>query len=442
MTPATVSKSAAEQSGVLASLLAGDSFVPQVPRTIEETGLSVGFVEGLICKYLATVGTASGNQIAQQIGLSLSLVQGIYNSLRTRQILVHVGAAPLSDYIYRLTEQGREFAIAAQRACGYVGPAPVLLSDYVLSCEAQSVRGENPKRSDLTRAFHNITVPRGMLDALGPAVNSGAGLFLYGAPGNGKSTLARCLTACFGQYIWIPYAFIEDGQVIRVYDPAYHETPRGKGDAARQAFDRRWVRVRRPTVIVGGEMTMDSLEIRHDVRSQIGEAPLQLKSNCGCLLIDDFGRQRIEPAELLNRWIIPLECRHDFLTLASGKKIKVPFEQLIIFSTNLEPSELADEAFLRRIPYKVLVDDPDEEEFQALFRLNAAQLGIEYRKPVVDHLLEKHYRAVNRARRRCHPRDLLNQLRNYCAYREVPLEMTNEYFDLAVRSYFFAVERQ
>ncbi len=165
-----------------------------------------------------------------------------------------------------------------------------------------------------------------------------------------------------------------------------------------------------------------------------------MKSNCGCLLIDDFGRQRIEPNELLNRWIIPLECRHDFLTLANGKKIKVPFEQLIIFSTNLEPSELADEAFLRRIPYKILVEDPSEDEFHRLFIHYAADIKIEYRRSVVEHLLATHYRGGDRPMRRCHPRDLLNQLRNYCAYREVPLEMTNAYLDLAVRSYFTAVE--
>ena len=195
-------------------------------------------------------------------------------------------------------------------------------------------------------------------------------------------------------------------------------------------------KVRRPTVIVGGELTMDSLEIRHDPASNTSEAPLQLKSNCGCLLIDDFGRQRIEPAELLNRWIIPLENRMDFLTLSTGKKIRVPFEQLIIFSTNLEPSDLVDEAFLRRIPYKIQINDPDESEFHHLFELYAIGSGCDYRPEVVEHLLRTHYRAHKLPMRRCHPRDLLGQVRNYCVYNGLPMEMRPEYFDRVVKSYF------
>ena len=442
MTASTPAKWAPESGGILAAILASDSFVPQAPQTVEDTGLSATMLEGLICKQVAMVGAAAGGQVARQLGLSLRLLQPLFDSLRTRQLVVHAGSTHLGDYLYRLTDQGRSFAQSLLAACAYAGSAPVPLADYVLSCDAQSIRGEMPRRKDLERAFARISVEPSVFDALGPAINSGAGLFLYGAPGNGKSTLARCMTSCFGQNIWIPQAIVVDGQIIRLYDPTYHETIDAESGADKTsiAHDRRWLRVRRPTVIVGGEMTMDSLEIRHDPHTHVSEAPLQLKSNCGCLLIDDFGRQRIEPNELLNRWIIPLECRHDFLTLANGKKIRVPFEQLIIFSTNLEPSELADEAFLRRIPYKILVVDPTEEEFHRLFQRYAGEVKVEYRRPVVEHLLATHYRPTGRPLRRCHPRDLLNQLRNYCAYREAPLEMTNAYLDLAVRSYFTAVE--
>jgi predicted ATPase with chaperone activity len=263
-------------------------------------------------------------------------------------------------------------------------------------------------------------------------------MFLYGAPGNGKSTLAQRMTACFGQEIWIPHAIIDSGQIIKLYDPSYHHSisRRNQGIVKNSEYDRRWIKVRRPTVVVGGELTMDSLEIRYDARTNVSEAPLQLKSNCGCLLIDDFGRQQVAPRELLNRWIIPLESRHDFLTLSSGKKIQVPFDQLIIFSTNLEPDELVDEAFMRRIPYKIEVGDPNEDEFHELFRIYGDEFGCSYDPAAVNHLLEKHYFPQGRAMRRCHPRDLMKQVRSYCAYHDLPVEMLAEHFDRVVSTYF------
>jgi energy-coupling factor transporter ATP-binding protein EcfA2 len=275
------------------------------------------------------------------------------------------------------------------------------------------------------------------MDMLGPAINSGSGLFLYGAPGNGKSTLARCLTSCFGQEIWIPYAIMEGREIITLFDPAYYQEAQQPED--RLAYDRRWVRIRRPTVIVGGELTLDSLEIRHDSTSNISEAPLQMKSNCGCLLIDDVGRQRVKPEQLLNRWIIPLENKHDYLTLATGKKIQVPFQQLIIFSTNLDPADLVDEAFLRRIPYRIEVEDPEDEEFHRLFQISAEKLGCNYDPEAVEHLMNKWYRAEKRPMRRCHARDLLLQVRSYCLYRGLQFEMLPEYFDVVSECFFTRV---
>jgi predicted ATPase with chaperone activity len=428
-------------SPLLAAILSDESFHPAPPRTLEETGLAVSLIESLVLKYVSVVGNACGRAIADHICLPFGILEGLLQSLRTRQILVHTGSAPVNDYHYMLTEQGRDRAQAAMNACGYVGPAPVPLADYVNSVDAQTIRAEAPKRHQLEQAFADISVDPSLFEALGPAVNSGAGLFLYGAPGNGKSTLARRMTACFGQEIWLPYALTEDGQLIKIYDQAYHQVVKSQEHTLLKAteHDPRWVRVRRPTVVIGGEMTMDNLEIRHDPRANVSEAPLQVKSNCGCLLIDDFGRQRVEPEELLNRWIVPLENRHDFLTLSTGKKIQVPFEQLIIFSTNLEPSDLVDEAFLRRIPYKIEIGDPSVEEFHRIFRLYAASFQCEYRKDVVEYLIEKHYRPHGRALRRCHPRDLLSQVHNYCVYNELPTEMRPEYFDRVVPSYFTVV---
>ncbi len=429
------------QEGLLATLLMDEGFRPTAPRTIEETGLSTSLIESLVCKHLAVVGTNSGRGISEHVCLPFRILDDLLQSLRTRRILVHTGSAPLNDYRYSLTEDGRERARAAASACAYVGPAPVPLMDYVLSVDAQTIRAEAPKRDQLAEAFADISVDPALFESLGPAVNSGAGLFLYGAPGNGKSTLARQITKCFGQNIWIPHVLVEEGQLIKLFDGAYHVPVKEDSDGIVKTaeYDRRWVRVRRPTVVVGGELTMDSLEIRHDPHSNVSEAPLQMKSNCGCLLIDDFGRQRIEPAELLNRWIVPLENRYDFLTLATGRKFQVPFEQLIIFSTNLEPADLVDEAFLRRIPYKIEIADASEEEFHELFKLYAKKFQCEYRKDVVDDLIEKHFRPLKRPMRRCQPRDLLSQIGNYCRYNDLPMEMRSEYFDHVVKSYFTVV---
>lgn len=426
---------------LLATLLSDETFRPREPRALRETGLSLSLIESLVIKHLSLIGTASGRSVAKHICLPFGVLEDLFQDLRARQVIVHTGSAPLNDYRYTLTQQGRDRAQVAMAACAYVGPAPVPLMDYVLSVEAQTIRAESPKRSQLEKAFADISIDPALFEILGPAINSGAGLFLYGAPGNGKSTLAKRITQCFGQEIWLPHTLVEDGQLIKVYDAAYHEVVDREEDGIIMAaeHDRRWVKIRRPTVVVGGELTMDNLEIRHDPVSNVSEAPLQLKSNCGCLLIDDFGRQRIEPAELLNRWIVPLENRFDFLTLSTGKKIQTPFEQLIIFSTNLEPKDLVDDAFLRRIPYKVEIANPSEAEFHELFKLYCKTYQCEYCEEVVEYLLQTHYRPQARPLRRCQPRDLLSQIQNYCNYNDLPMEMRPDYFDRVVKSYFTVV---
>ncbi|MBC8872123.1 MAG: AAA family ATPase [Planctomycetes bacterium] len=428
---------------LLSTLLSDDTFWPTEPRSMKETGLSEGFIESLVCKFLGHTGTSSGRRIADALCLPFGVIESLLASLRAKQVVVHAGSAAFNDYYYTLSEQGRRRARAYADACAYVGPAPVPLMDYVIAVEAQAVSAESPRRHQLEEAFGDITINSDIFELLGPAVNSGAGMFLYGAPGNGKSTLAKRITLCFGQEVWIPHAILEDANVIKLYDASYHHEVKGhsNGLIKLREHDRRWMKIRRPTVVVGGELTMDNLEIRHDPHSNVSEAPIQMKSNCGCLLIDDFGRQRIAPEDLLNRWIVPLESRHDYLTLSTGKKIQVPFEQLIIFSTNLEPEDLVDEAFLRRIPYKIEISDPDVEEFHILFELYADQFRCEYRKDIVDQVIAQHYEAAGRPLRRCHPRDLLSQIRAYCSYNDLPLEMRPEYFDRAARSYFATVLR-
>ncbi len=428
-------------SSLLADLLADETFRPSEPSSLEETGLSRSFIESLICKYVMLIGSVPGRQVADAICLPFGILEPIFGSLRNRQILVHTGSAQLNDYYYALTDQGRERTKSEMEANGYVGAAPVPLVDYVMSVEAQSLRVESPRREHLEKAFEGLSVEDDLFDNLGPALNSGAGLFLYGAPGNGKTTLATRITMCFGQDIWIPKTLVEDGCVVKLYDSAYHEPQEESGSTILKSteFDRRWIKIKRPTVVVGGELTMDSLEIRFDHHTNISEAPLQMKSNCGCLLIDDFGRQRMEPTELLNRWIVPLENRHDYLSLSTGKKIQVPFEQLIIFSTNLEPSDLTDDAFLRRIPYKIEVGDPTREEFHRLFQIFSRSVDCNYDPDCVDYLIDTHYTPTKRPLRRCQPRDLLGQIRNYCTYHDLPVEMDKQHFDRVVKSYFTVV---
>jgi predicted ATPase with chaperone activity len=439
---ATLSTTQSSPTGnLLASILSEDTFRPAEPRSIEETGLTAALIENLIMKYVLLIGSASGRQIADNVCLPFVILEPIFQSLRQRQLLINSASAQLGDFVYTLTDQGRQRAKATMEQCTYIGSAPVPLDDYVVSVEAQTIRAEAPKKRDLQKAFADISVEADMFEMLGPAVNSGAGLFLYGAPGNGKTTLAKRITMCYGSSIWIPRVITEDGQFIKLFDAACHE-PIDSGDTGilkTAEHDRRWIKIRRPTVVVGGELTLDALEIRHDSVSNVSEASLQLKSNCGCLLIDDFGRQRMSPTDLLNRWIIPLENRYDFLMLATGKKIQVPFEQLIIFSTNLQPTDLADEAFLRRIPYKIEVGDPALDEFKALFKYIAKSLHCEFRPEAVEHLVEKHYKPTKRPLRRCQPRDLLYQVRNYCVYNSLPVEMRPEYFDRVVPSYFTVV---
>ncbi len=428
-------------TGVLESLLSEEVFHPSEPRSLEETGVSPVVIETLVMKFLLQVGSSSGRDVAKRLCLPFAILEDMLLALRSRQMLEHKGQGQLGDYYYGLTEQGADRARAATRSCAYVGPVPVPLDDYVLSVDAQTIRAEAAKRNQLEEAFSDISVEQEMLDLLGPAINSGAGLFLYGAPGNGKTTIAKRITKCFGQSIWIPRTITEDGQFIKYYDASFHEAVEaGESSIIKTAdHDARWIKITRPTVVVGGELTMDSLEIRHDATTNVSEASLQMKSNCGCLLIDDFGRQRVEPTELLNRWIVPLENRHDFLTLATGKKIQVPFEQLIIFSTNLEPCDLADDAFLRRIPYKIEVGDPSIAEFRKLFEVFCRTAGCQYQPEAVDYLVQTHYKPNGRPLRRCQPRDLLNQIRNYCQYNDAPIQLRPEIIDRVVKSYFTAV---
>ena len=439
MSATAISDTQSLENNVLGTLLSDDTFWPVEPASLEETGLSDAFVDALLLKTIMVIGTLSGRTLSERIGLPFRVIEPMLDAIRTRKLVSHVRPAAFNDYYYSLTEAGQRRAQSHLSQCSYVGPAPVLLEDYVLSVEAQAGGLEPIDHDQLVKALSGISHHRSLPDDIGPAVNSNTGLFLFGSPGNGKTTIAKCLTQCLGQEIWIPHAILDDGNLIKLRDDAFHHPapiPEGADSLLRtQKWDTRWIRISRPTVIVGGELVMDNLEVRHDPRSNICEAPLQMKSNCGCLLIDDFGRQRIAPEELLNRWIVPLENHCDYLTLPTGKKVQMPFEQLIIFSTNLEPASLVDEAFLRRVPYKIFVDNPSATEYRQLMATVAKQMKFPETPEAAEHLLQ-YYARTNRELRRCHPRDLLQQVANFCRYRRLPLTIRPEYLDRACNSYF------
>ncbi len=419
------------------------AFTPRQPRTLRETGISSALVEKIIMKYLMQVGTETGRRIAMQLKLPFKVIEPLLKQLRSDKHIDLSGTTSTGDSEFCITDSGRERARRYSDEGTYFGAVPVCLDDYTASVSAQTIAGQVVTKEDLQRAFKGLIINQAMMNRLGPAINSGRGMFLFGEPGNGKTSIAERVTGAFGSTVWIPRAICIEGEIMRIFDPGVHEQVDEESSHAGLLdsldVDRRWVRIKRPTIIAGGELTMDELEVSQNPQSKICESPLQVKSNCGTLVIDDFGRQKMPVDMLLNRWIVPLEKRYDFLNMPSGKKIQIPFDQLIVFSTNLEPKDLVDGAFLRRIPYKIEVPDPTEAEFRELCRIMCGVMGFEHIPDVIDYLVKTHYLTGGRPFRLCQPRDLLLQVKNYCQYHTLPLQLSNEAFDAAVDNYFSAM---
>lgn len=416
-------------------------FVPEVPKTLEATGLTQVLVEDLIFKLILAKGAMTGREIAADLCLHFTVVEPILADLKGRLLLFHKSNAGMGDFIYMLTEAGQEKGMAARDISAYVGPAPVPYRDYLVAIRLQSIRNEKPNYETLAEAFRDLIFDPTLFDTIGPAVNSGRGLFLYGEPGNGKTTIAERLASCFRNDIYIPKALYVEGQIVQLYDPQNHQPTGSEDNSLIAKYDPRWIEIKRPAVMVGGELTMDALEIKYNPVLRVSEAPLQMKANGGVFLIDDFGRQRVSHVDLLNRWIVPLEKRVDFLTLPNGQKIEVPFDELIIFSTNLDPKSLVDDAFLRRIPYKINVKDPTEAQFKEIFRMLCEKYSIAYDESKVDYLIARHYRG-KRPFRGCQPRDILEQILNMAAYRRESPVLTEELLDMACQNYFAAMGQE
>src|SRR5437870_2802439 len=377
------------------------------PRTAEETGIRRKVLEDLTLKTVYLTGELSLHDLAEHMRVSLRIVEDVFQRLRKDQLCQVTGMVGAVHRIV-LTSEGKARALDALSINRYVGPLPVTLVDYVEQIRAQTVRRMDANPPAVERAFRDLVLEPHTLRQLGSALVSGKAVFLYGPSGTGKTTVAETLARLFEQEnVWIPHAIENDGQIVTIYDPLVHQKV---DDPAARDSDERWVLCRRPRVVVGGELTIEMLDLQFNPVTKYYAAPMQMKANNGLLIIDDFGRQRVRPEELLNRWVVPLDRNIDFLTLSGGHKIEVPFDVVVVFATNLDPSTLVDEAFLRRIQTNIKLDNIGDEQFHEICRRVCAEMRLEYQPPVVDGLIHPSPRELKQALRACYPRDIISQV--------------------------------
>jgi predicted ATPase with chaperone activity len=430
------------------------NFPPQ-PRSIDATGLTLAAIANLALKTLYVHGSVLGHEIAEILKLPyVTIVDDVLEQLRHERLIEVKGSTSVGKaaYRYAMLQKGQARARELMHRNQYVGPAPVPLAAYVERVRAQSLTGQTIPDDTLRRALASLVLSDAVINQLGPAINSGKAMFIFGNVGNGKTTIAEAIGAILPGAIWIPHAIDVDGQIIRLYDPGHHRaveekaTPEIRSGALRylpskgELYDQRWVLIHRPLIEVGGELTLKNLSPVFDPVTKFFEAPYQLKANGGVFLVDDLGRQRIRPHTLLNRWIVPLEKRIDHLPLVGGQTVNVPFDVLVIFATNLKPEDLVDEAYLRRIRYKINVPDPTWDEYREIFKREAAKRNIPYAEEGLRHLIAEYYNKRGQPARGCHPRDLLEGLALLARFRGVAPRMTKEMIDLACLPYFLKMQ--
>ena len=403
------------------------------PRSMEEIGVRKNLLEDLALKIVYLIGEISLHELARHMGIHLLLVEELFQRLRKDQ-LCQVTGMEKNVHCITTTSAGKTRAMELLANNQYVGPAPVSLEDYVKRVNAQTVRDIKITPQELHHAFGELVLDTSMLNQIGTSVMSGRAVFLYGSTGTGKTTIAVTLTRLFEQdRIWLPYALEIDGQIITVYDAILHHKVK---QPVASDHDGRWVMCHRPCVMVGGELTIEMLDLQYNTSTKFYTAPVQMKANNGLFIVDDFGRQRLSPEEMLNRWVVPLDRRIDFLTLAGGKKIEIPFDIFVVFATNLDPSKMMDEAFLRRIQTKIKVDFVSPGQFHEIFRRVCMQYELKYDAPVVDSLIQMIGQDFKEPLRACHPRDVVQQIIWAAQYLQKDPVLDQATVTQACRNYF------
>jgi hypothetical protein len=441
-------KRTSKNANILSSQ-AAKSFIPKPISTIADTGLPALWLQDLALKIMYYQGYLSGFKVAEAMALPFTGIVDQTLDVLKREKLVEVKSAQQiglgeGSYVYGITGLGIQRAREALERSQYAGPAPVPIQDYNYAIQAQSRERVFVTDHDLRQVLKHLVLSETIFERVGPAVNSGTSLFLYGPPGNGKTSIAYAIGSISpSESMYIPFALYIDGQVVKLYDSVNHqqmeEAPPERtstGSLIQPRRDPRWIYVSRPFIITGGELTLEGLDLVFDDVNKFYEAPFQVKANGGILLIDDFGRQLVRPRDLLNRWIVPLENRIDYLTLHTGRKVEIPFDVLVVFSTNLPPRDLVDEAFLRRLRHKIEVVDPTYDQFRVIFQKYAEQKGVIFSESGLAYLLQEWYIRRGRKLRASHPRDLCDQIIDIARYLNVRPEMTTEMINRAAGAYF------
>jgi predicted ATPase with chaperone activity len=423
---------------------------PPPPETLDEAGISRSAAMDLILKTLYSRGALQGRAVSEILALGFTLLDDVILTLQQMQLVEVRGSHGhgREGYTFALTQAGIGRAREAMEINRYVGPAPVPLATFVSWVRRQSEKGKRVDRQTLMSALSDLVLKPDVIEMLGPAVNSGSAIFLHGAPGNGKTAVAERVARLTSDSVFIPHAVDVNGEIMLLFDPVRHELVEDAGEEPehgilrrRAAHDPRFARIRRPAVLVGGELTLDQLDLQRDHDTKVYHAPFQLKATHGVLIIDDFGRQRMMPHELLNRWIVPLEKGIDYLSLSTGVKFSVPFDCLPIFSTNLDPTEVVDEAFLRRIRFKIEIEGPTRAEYADILRGVCRERSIEYADDAFRLLFDKYHSGLGIPPRCCHPRDIVDQIEAAAAFTGEEPRLTERAVDLAAKAYFLITAR-